>query len=150
MHTFLFAEQYMMYAKAVTFADAATAALILRETRPRKCKQLGRQVRGFEDRVWDRYKEKVVEEGNWWKFTNAEGERGRQARQALLATGDRELVEASPFDRVWGIGFGADAADMNRGQWGQNLLGKAIMRVRDRLREAEGNKASGVAETEGG
>lgn len=53
----------------------------------------------------------------------------------MLATGDRELVEASPDDRIWGIGFEAVKADANRDQWGENLLGLALMNVRKRLRE---------------
>jgi len=77
----------------------------------------------------------------------------------LLATGDKELVEvshaqnqvlflyahklvkASPFDKIWGIGFTEKGAEKNRHKWGQNLLGKALMKVRDRLRDQE--KAAG-------
>jgi ribA/ribD-fused uncharacterized protein len=67
----------------------------------------------------------------------------------LLATGDRELAEASPFDRVWGIGFTADCAEMNRESWGQNLLGRALMDVRARLREEEEEKEKKKREREG-
>lgn len=56
-------------------------------------------------------------------------------RAQLLATGQRELVEASPFDRVWGVGFVEADAEKNRGRWGENLLGVALMEVRRRLRE---------------
>lgn len=65
-------------------------------------------------------------------------------RKWLLATDERELVEASPLDRIWGVGFGEKNAGANRHRWGQNLLGKALMEVRTRLREeesAEGKKA---------
>jgi ribA/ribD-fused uncharacterized protein len=58
-------------------------------------------------------------------------------QKLLLATGDRELVEASPFDKIWGVGFSEKGAERNRHKWGQNLLGKALMTVRDRLREQE-------------
>lgn len=58
-------------------------------------------------------------------------------RKWLLATRDRELVEASPMDRIWGVGFAAQDASANRRRWGQNLLGKALMVVRTRLREEE-------------
>jgi ribA/ribD-fused uncharacterized protein len=58
----------------------------------------------------------------------------------LLATGERELVEASPMDRIWGIGFGEKNAGRARRHWGLNLLGKALMDVRKRLREEEGKK----------
>ena len=52
----------------------------------------------------------------------------------MLATGDRELVEASPSDQVWGIGFKKEVAESKRGSWGSNLMGKALMSVRERLR----------------
>ena len=71
--TFLTTEQYMMYHKALLFADTAIAAKILREPEPKKQKALGRKVKGFDPRVWDERKEAIVEEGNWWKFTNVKG-----------------------------------------------------------------------------
>jgi ribA/ribD-fused uncharacterized protein len=69
------------------------------------------------------------------KFTRSQD--AEDLRKRLLATGDRELVEASPLDRVWGIGFVERDAGRNRQAWGQNLLGKAVMDVRARLREEE-------------
>ncbi|TRX88078.1 hypothetical protein FHL15_011028 [Xylaria flabelliformis] len=68
--------------------------------------------------------------------------RAARFRDVLLATGTRELVEASPFDRIWGIGFGAKEAGKRRGKWGLNLLGKCLMEVREELRrEAEAAEA---------
>lgn len=61
-------------------------------------------------------------------------------RKWLLATGESELVEASPMDRIWGVGFTEKDAGANRHRWGQNLLGKALMEVRARLREEEGKE----------
>lgn len=55
-------------------------------------------------------------------------------RKQLLATGTRDLVEASPRDRIWGIGFGWKNAEKQRQRWGLNLLGKALVEVRERLR----------------
>lgn len=73
----------------------------------------------------------VVEEGNYMKFTQNEN-----LKKLLLDTGERELVEASRFDRVWGIGYSAaNALYVEKEEWGQNLLGKALMRVRERTRE---------------
>ena len=66
----------------------------------------------------------------------------------LLETGDRLLVEASPNDRIWGVGYSAANAEANRGNWGGNLLGKALMRVRDRLRAEEGNTTDELVEKE--
>lgn len=91
-----------------------------------------------------------MEEGNWLKFTSSK--ESVPLRQKLLDTGDRELVEVrcrpvfvgdvlliwvqtSPVDRIWGVGFDAQSAETNRKDWGENLLGKAIMRVRDRIRK---------------
>ncbi|KAL6718898.1 hypothetical protein ACLMJK_003133 [Lecanora helva] len=128
--TFLTTEQYMMYQKAIIFKDYDIAKQIMLEPGPKRQKALGRKVKGFDHKKWDEEKEKVVEDGNWWKFTQPkEGD----MRKLLLETGDRELVEASPFDRIWGVGYSAATAEQNRANWGENLLGKALMRVRSRL-----------------
>lgn len=77
----------------------------------------------------------IVVQGNWLKFTVSED--AENLGEWLLATGQRELVEASPGDRIWGVGFKERDAGTNRHRWGQNLLGKALMVVRTRLREEE-------------
>lgn len=76
----------------------------------------------------------IVTQGSYHKFTISED--AENLRRMLLATGDRELVEASSHDRIWGVGFAERDAEKNRYRWGQNLLGKALMDVRTRLREA--------------
>lgn len=76
---------------------------------------------------------RIVTEATYLKFTASEN--AEELKSMLLATGDRELVEASPMDRIWGIGFGEKNAGKNRHRWGKNLLGKALMDVRARLRE---------------
>jgi ribA/ribD-fused uncharacterized protein len=53
----------------------------------------------------------------------------------LLATGDRELVETSPVNRIWGVGYGEENAEENREKWGLDLLGKALTRARQRIRD---------------
>jgi hypothetical protein len=78
----------------------------------------------------------IVTQGTYHKFTISED--AENLKSMLLATGDRELVEASPKDRIWGVGFGEKNAEKNRHRWGQNLLGRALTDVRTRLRE-EGN-----------
>lgn len=83
----------MMYRKALLFRDHATAAQILTTTKPGVQKKLGRQVRGFDERVWDREREGIVEEGNWCKFMFPVEEKEGGLRERLVATGDRELVE---------------------------------------------------------
>ena len=129
-HTFNCAEQYMMYGKAKLFDDAASAAAILAAAHPRDHKALGRKVKRFDDTAWKRAREGIVLAGNRAKFTqNAE------LRELLVATRGTTLVEASPYDKIWGIGLSAEdprAQDVN--QWkGQNLLGKILTALRDEL-----------------
>ena len=128
------AEQYMMHGKAVLFDDAEIAAQILATPEPRAHKALGRKVRGFDDARWKRAREDIVHAGSRAKFTQDEA-----LRAALLATAGTELVEASPLDRIWGIGLASSSPDaLDRTRWrGQNLLGKILTRLRDELvREA--------------
>src|SRR5206468_4265378 len=96
------AEQYMMHRKALLFGDAEIAAEILEADHPRAHKALGRKVRGFDDAKWRREREAIVLAGNRAKFTQNE-----DLRAHLLATRGTELVEASPHDRIWGIGLAA-------------------------------------------
>ncbi|KAJ9664962.1 hypothetical protein H2201_005014 [Coniosporium apollinis] len=152
------AEMWMMMQKAKLFGDEKIAQQMVEAPSPKEHKALGRKVKGFDSAKWDEReciyghmnrwstlqtadtilpadKSRIVEEGNWWKFTKSK--ETDQLKKLLLETGDRELVEASPFDRIWGVGFGANNAGKNRDKWGENLLGKALMRVRDRLRQEE-------------
>ena len=129
------AEHWMMAGKARLFGDAETEQRILAAPHPHAAKALGRQVRGFDEAAWRAHRSRVVVAGGLHKF-RAHGD----LRAFLLATRHRVLVEASPLDRVWGIGLTAEderAADPAR--WpGSNLLGFALMEVRDRLAVEEG------------
>lgn len=89
--TFVTTEQYMMYHKAILFGDHETAEKIMKTKKPAQQKALGRKVAGFTTEKWDAHKEKVVEEGNWWKFTSQK-DKGALGKK-LLETGERELVE---------------------------------------------------------
>ncbi|PHH87916.1 hypothetical protein CDD83_8245 [Cordyceps sp. RAO-2017] len=141
------AEHYMMYQKAKLFRDFEIADEILRDKSPRWAKYLGRRVRHFDETVWLAKREAIMLKGNMLKFSSPIlpqlGAAGSSVqppvegslRDMLLLTRDAELVEASPFDRVWGVGFRAEEAEVNRSQWGLNLLGKALMKVRRILRE---------------
>ncbi|KAH0292650.1 DUF1768-domain-containing protein [Aureobasidium namibiae CBS 147.97] len=131
-HTYNCAEQYMMHQKAVSRGDQATAADILRTPYPKEQKDLGRGIADWDDAAWDEIKEKVVEEGSYLKFSQ-----NKELRDRLLTTGDRELVEASASDRVWGVGFNAKSALSKREEWGANLLGKCLMKARERIRKEE-------------
>lgn len=121
------AEQYMMAGKARRFGDAEALAEILATDDPARCKELGRAVRGFDSAAWNAARFDLVTRGNVAKFGQDPA-----LRAHLLATGDAVLVEASPRDRIWGIGLGAGsprATDPT--SWrGQNLLGFALVRAR--------------------
>ena len=124
------AEQYMMAKKALLAGDLQRYALIMNESDPAKCKQLGKQVKNLDVGAWDRCKEEVVYHANLAKFSQNE-----KALQYLLSTGTKILAEASPYDTIWGIGMEASNPNStNPSKWkGQNLLGKILMRVRDEL-----------------
>ncbi|MER6467756.1 NADAR family protein [Streptomyces collinus] len=127
------AEHWMMAGKARLFGDAEAERRILAAAHPAEAKKAGRLVRGFDEAVWRRERFRIVVEGSVHKFASDDG-----LRLFLLNTGDRVLVEASPVDRVWGIGLAADdeaASDPERWR-GPNLLGFALMEARERLRGA--------------
>jgi ribA/ribD-fused uncharacterized protein len=129
---FVNAEQYMMYYKAITFGDIPISEKILRESIPNKIKALGRQVKNFDQEVWNSVKFDIVVEGNTYKFNQND-----RLKEELLATKNKILVEASPRDRIWGVGMGSKNPDIyDTEKWrGKNLLGKALMLVRDNLIE---------------
>ncbi|KAH8662878.1 hypothetical protein BGZ60DRAFT_341927, partial [Tricladium varicosporioides] len=142
--TYKTCEQYMMHSKATLFSDAPIASQILLTTDPKSQKHLGRQVQNFDQKVWEQNRERIVAEGNYLKFSQ-DSEESRELKRKLLETGDREIIEASPMDRIWGVGFGeVNAGKMwvagtweRNSRWGMNLLGKALMRTRKRIREEE-------------
>lgn len=129
---FTSAEQYMMYHKAVLFDDLEIAKEILRTNHPSDIKKLGRLVKGFNQRIWDENKYRIVLNGNLLKFTQNPG-----LKVELLETGNRILVEASPYDDVWGIKLSEmDPRRYDPLNWrGKNLLGFALTEVKEVLRE---------------
>lgn len=130
--TYKTAEHWMMAAKARIFADPEAERKILAAEHPADAKKEGRLVRHFDEATWRRERFRVVVEGSTHKFAAH-----ADLRAFLLNTGDRVLVEASPRDRVWGIGLGAkNERASDPAQWrGANLLGFALMQARTRLRE---------------
>lgn len=135
--SYLYMEQYMMAGKAQLFGDEERRKEILACSDPKQIKALGRKVRGFDQVVWDKFKYAIVLNGNWCKFSQ-----NRELREFLLSTGDSVLVEASPYDRIWGIQLSADTPEaQNPFRWrGENLLGFALMEVRDELLRATKNE----------
>ena len=129
-NTFNCAEQYMMHGKALLFGDTECAAKILAADHPRQHKALGRKVKPFDDAAWKRERIAIVRAGNHAKFTQ-----NADLLAKLLATAGTTLVEASPYDKIWGIGLAAtDPRAKDPAQWkGQNLLGKILTELRDAL-----------------
>ena len=125
-------EQYMMASKARLFGDEDTWSEIMNANSPAKYKKLGRKVKGFDATIWDEKKLEIVVEGNKAKFGQ-----NPDLKDFLFGTGDAILVEASPYDKIWGIGMDREAALNSRIEdWnGENLLGCALMEVRDWLKD---------------
>ena len=126
------AEQYMMAQKALLFEDEEIYKKIILSSDPKEIKSLGRKVRGFEPAKWDEEKYRIVREGNFAKFTQKQ-----ELRDYLVSTEGKILVEASPYDNVWGIGMTESNLDiLDPSKWnGQNLLGFILMDIRDEIIE---------------
>lgn len=124
------AEHFMMAGKARLFGDDEILQRVLDAIHPKQAKDLGRKVKGFDEIVWQRERFRLVTEGNLAKFAQNAG-----LKNFLLGTGERVLVEASPYDKIWGIGMAAyDEHAEQPARWrGLNLLGYALMEVRERL-----------------
>lgn len=129
--TYRTAEHWMMAEKARLFHDVGAERAAIDAANPALAKAAGRTVRGFEDPVWERERFEVVVRGSVHKFSSTP-----ELRTYLMNTGERVLVEASPRDRVWGIGLGARNENAEKpSSWrGLNLLGFALMEARSRLR----------------
>ena len=128
---FTTAEHYMMWRKARLFGDEEAAQRIVVAGHPRQAKVLGRRVRGFDEQIWADQRLAIVTEAGLAKFGQ-----WPELRDFLVGTGQRILVEASPTDRVWGIGLAAtDERTADPARWrGLNLLGFALMAAREQLK----------------
>lgn len=126
-------EQYMMYSKAIHFGDDESADKILNlgDVYPLRYKELGRQVSPFNEKEWSKVAPTVVKTAVKAKFVQNE-----DMKHYLIQTGDKILVEDSPYDRIWGSGVAAkDVKFKNPSQWpGLNQLGFILMDVRDELK----------------
>lgn len=123
-------EQYMMYHKALHFGDKAIASQILQTEDVAAIKELGRCVSGYDENYWNGVRQIIVYEGLYAKFTQNE-----ELRVLLKNTEKAVLAECAVKDRIWGIGLSMkDPERLNRAKWkGQNLLGYALMMVRERI-----------------
>jgi ribA/ribD-fused uncharacterized protein len=124
------AEHYMMAQKALLFGDATAFAKVMAAETPGEAKAVGREVRSFRKEQWQECAFAVVVTGNMAKF-----QQNSRLLKFLLATGEHILAEASPYDRIWGIGLQQDDEQaLQPAHWnGLNQLGFALMEVRARL-----------------
>ena len=132
--TFYSAEQFMMYCKARCFNDYDNAIAILETKNPDEVKKIGRNIKPFDAHKWDPIAHYFVQLGNVEKFRQ-----NPLLKKYLLSTGNKILAEASPLDKVWGIGLSEnDPRAVDQSKWlGKNKLGTALMAVRDQLRRVD-------------
>ena len=124
-------EHYMMYNKAQLFEDTEIANQILAASHPKQVKALGRKVRNFDIDIWSRNCERIVYEGCLMKF-----QQNSKLAQQLIDTGNKILVEAAHYDKIWGIGLRETHPDaIHPEKWpGNNLLGQILMSVRKSIK----------------
>jgi len=127
------AEQYMMRQKALLFGDEETAEKIMSAKSPNMCKSLGKKVKNFSNEKWIDHRISIVTQGNYLKFSQ-----DLELKKTLMATGDRVIAEASPYDKIWGIGLeqngDADIIEDVTSWQGLNLLGICLMNVRSHFK----------------
>jgi len=125
-------EQYMMAKKALVFGDYEALNNIMNTDQPNEQKAYGRQIKGFNADIWNRVCRKIVYDANLAKFIQ-----NPKMKLELLKSDDREIVEASPEDRIWGIGMDENHPDiLDKSKWqGTNWLGEAIMQVREKIKQ---------------
>lgn len=123
------AEHYIMWCKADLFRDAHSMHRIAAAVSPAEAKAIGRRVQGFDDAVWQARRDSIAMSALRLKFRAHP-----DMLKVLLDTGDAVIAEASPVDRIWGIGIDADSARAGEPWRGENVLGKALMKVREEFR----------------
>lgn len=121
-------EQYMMYKKAILFNDKEIADEILEDANPKVIKSKGRLVKGFNQEIWEKNSKEIVYKGCLLKFSQ-----NSEIKSFLLNTKDKILVEASPYDKIWGIGISKKDAENGKDWKGSNWLGECLMKVRNEL-----------------
>lgn len=130
-YTYHTSESYLMTQKALLFGDADSANKIINSSDPKKQKELGRLVKGFNEKVWNQNKFEIMVKGLFLKFNQ-----NKDLKNKLLGTGNKVLVEGSPYDKIWGVGLKWDDPKiLDEKNWkGENLLGKALMEVRNQIK----------------
>lgn len=126
------AEQAIMIFKALLFGDMDALALLVDPTlEPLQYRNIGRKVKGFNDRAWALNAPDAL-----WCILQCKFDQNRYCADTLLDTLDKVLVEASPYDKFWGAGVNCEQALVQ--QWsGKNQVGRILERVRSTLNSPE-------------
>ncbi|KAI4913977.1 hypothetical protein J4E90_005697 [Alternaria incomplexa] len=136
-------EQFFQHTKALWAMDTECCDAIMRTSDPIKHKALGKEVKNLDVKEWNKISYKVMLKAVGLKFTVSES--SDALRAVLLATSDREIVEASR-DMTWGCGLTLEEAEKQKGNWpGRNLLGQALMQIRQELVDEKGRQSCGFA-----
>jgi ribA/ribD-fused uncharacterized protein len=124
------AEHWMMYQKAILFEDIESASKVLSSQNPFTAKRIGKAVKDFDETIWAENRQMIVANGNYLKFTQ-----NKKLLKILLDSYPSVLVEASPYDFIWGAGLSYEDERISKPEdWpGLNLLGFTVMQVRDLL-----------------
>ena len=132
-YTFSSTEKGFMYIKAITFGDSVTASKIMKTDDPNQCRKLGRQVKGYKDSEWEKIRYDVFYTLNWAKYNQ-----DKELQKKLLDPqfDGKKFVEASPIDKIWGIGYAENNPNIEYAQiyWGKNYLGRILTNIRNRLK----------------
>ena len=125
-------EQYIMYRKCMIFGDEKSAKAILATEDTAKQQAIGRNAAGYNSHVWTGLRQMVVFRGLMAKFRQNE-----DLKEKLLDTGDAYLVECAGSDKIWACVVRLnDAKRFDVANWtGDNILGFALMEVRQKLSE---------------
>jgi ribA/ribD-fused uncharacterized protein len=128
------AEQYIMYQKCMLFGDRTSAEAVLATKDVALQQKIGRNARGYIGNVWSGARQAIAMRGLYAKFSQ-----NIDLREMLLNTGDAYLVECAGSDKVWACGIRlSDDQRLDASNWtGENILGFALMEVRERLRNAD-------------
>jgi ribA/ribD-fused uncharacterized protein len=122
-------EQHMMAIKAILFDDWTSFQDVMNTSNPATQKSIGRKIKGYSDEIWNPVARDMSFVGIYDKFDQNE-----DLKKILLDTGDKWIVETSPYDGKWGVGYSAYSAKNAKDKWGTNWLGQILMKVRDDLR----------------
>ena len=133
-HIFTSTEQAFMFEKAMFFNDYEIANLIYHNDNPNECRKLGRQVHGYNDEEWSKVRYDIFYKYNLLKYTQ---DISLQKKLLDPKFDDKIFVEASPIDRIWGIGYSEDddRIEYNESSWGKNYLGRILTNIRRRFKE---------------